>query len=185
LADKAQIRQYADTLRTLLDLAIDPVPDDTGAIVVPEGRILLSGDLPRTDPPTVLLDGGTLLFAPYAAHIRQLLDQTDHYLANAPDGAPPPSFLPVNFTDHFSAPVLVGPSGGRLDLVDGARAVTVASSIRPADGLPSATLTVSGGPDLILDRASLSPAIDLRGDATLADLLPSGPIRNRAPFSSP
>lgn len=161
-SDKATIRQYVAARRPLLDLAIDATPDDRNIIVVPEGRILLSGDISRVGPPpTVLLDGGTLLFAPFAAHLWQILfDQTDYYLENAPDNAPPPSFLPIRHNEDFPFPILVGPSGGRIELIDDDSSISVTGPVRPADGLPSATLHIP--PDASpLDFTSLDPRIRL------------------------
>jgi hypothetical protein len=182
---KEWVRRYREGLEALCARAIDPGPHDD-PIRVGAGEILLSGDIPRTGhPPAVALDGGTLVFAPFKRELRSLCEQCAWYLENAPDGASRlPDFLPAKINDLFASPVVVGAGGGRFETLEaalgvaaseallgperaweekatGARSVVITGPIRPADGLESARLVLSGGDRLSLDRAALDPRVNL------------------------
>jgi len=161
------VRRYAEALRSLLDRAEEPVPGADAPLRVGEGRVLLSGDLPRNAPPAVLLDGGTLLVSPSRSALRDIVSRCARFLETAPGDAPLPAFLPALSRETVSAPLLVGAAGGGVDALDTALGIDFPASlpraarsrewrdeadcdllftgpVRPADGLGTAVLRIGG-----------------------------------------
>ena len=179
---KKWTRQYADGLKDLLAKVLDaPAPDGRGRIVVPEGKVLLSGDIPESaegDAVEIVLDGGALYFSPPAGELKGIVEECEDFIANAPDGASsPPSLLPT-LRALFMHTVAVTRKGGHLDSVDGEIAALVAGKITCADGVDDATLSVFGFTSITLNRSSLDPRLKITGAGRIADISPGGSVRN-------
>ena len=177
-------RQYADNLRKRLAAVLpNPAPDSENRIVVPAGSLLLSGDIPSAaNPPTIVLDGGTLLFSPGIGALREIAGRCDRFLSEAPDTATgTPDVLPAR-REWLANPILVTARGGFLDTADGEIHAFVTNSVRLASGAESATLDVFGFSSIILDRNRLDPELSVTGCGSVADFLPDGRVRNRRWF---
>jgi serine/threonine protein kinase len=153
LSAKTWVRRYAKALQSLLDRAVEPVPDAENRIRVGEGQVVLSGDIERgEDGPAVLLDGGMLLVSPSRAELHEIAAKCAQYLETAPDGAPLPDFLPAISRDTVSAPIFVGADGGELGAWDTAIGIVFPDSL-PRASQPSPA--DAGGDEWIDEGAAL------------------------------
>ena len=184
---KGWTRQVSASLRGILSAALrDPAPDAENRIVVPEGAILLSGDLPpvKGEPPVIVLDGGYLRFSPGSDVLLEDLKRCERFLSDAPDDATePPPVLPPR-KEWFASPVLVTSRGGRLDVADGEIQAYVTNAVRRAPGVESATLDVFGFSAIVIERRLLDPGLSVMGAGSVAEFLPDGRYRARRWFDS-
>ena len=182
---KSWTRKVAASLRELLSAAMrDPAPDADNRIVVPEGAILLSGDLPpaTADPPVIVLDGGTLRFSPGSDVLQEDIERCERFLADAPDDATAtPPVLPPR-KEWFASPVLVTARGGHLDVADGDITAYVTNAVRRAPGVDSSTLHVFGFSAVVIERRLRDPGLSVTGVGSVAEFLPDGRVRNRRWF---
>ncbi len=174
--------QYVDTLQSTLEKVVaSPELNHSGCVMVPEGKILLSGDIP-IDTMEIRLDGGTLLFSPPAAELRSLLAKCKDFIANAPDDAPFPDGILPTKKEWLKVPVSVTVRGGYFDVADGEIQAVVTGPVRKADGTESATLHVFGFSSIVLNRATLDSELEIRGAGQVADIHADGRIGNRRWF---
>ena len=179
-------RQVAATLRAELANVIEnPVPDAGNRIVVPAGKVLLSGDIaPSADPPTVVLDGGSLHFSHGAAVLRSCIERCDRFVAEAVDPVPETPFPQVLLSrkESFRNPIAVTGNGGHLDHGDDAFA-TLVGPIALAPGTASGVLDVFGLSEIVIDRRALVDSrLAVTGCGQIADVQPDGSVRNRRWF---
>lgn len=185
--NKQWARQYADHLNVQLAKALAaPVPDSHGRIVVPEGKILLSGDIPDSTDDSeieIVLDGGSLVFAPAADKLKEIAGAWEDFIANAPEDATPPSLRP-KMRVFFRHNITVTGKGGHLDSADGEITALVAGMVFCSDETDNATLSVFGLSSITLNRSSIDPRLRLTGACRIADIGPDGKIRNLRWFES-
>jgi hypothetical protein len=178
---KAWARQYADGLCDLLAISMpDPRPDASGRITVPDGRILLSGDIPEATGDgglEIALDGGTLYFSPSSETLKGIVAECEDFIANAPDGASTPETLQPDLTVLFDIPIVVTARGGRLESADGKINALVAGRIACEDGADHATLSVFGLSSITLNRSSIDPRLSIAGMGRVADIGLDGSVR--------
>lgn len=186
--NKQWARQYADNIKGQIARALaSPIPDSQGRIIVPEGKILFSGDIPDSagDPEIkIVLDGGSLVFAPSASRMNEIVDECEDFIANAPEDAPSPSTILPKVRVLFKHPIAVTGKGGHLDSADGEITALVAGEIACADGMDETTLSVFGLSSITLNRSSIDPRLRLTGACRIADIGPDGKIRNLRWFES-
>ena len=177
-------RQYAESLREILDKAIDaPKPDEAGRIFVREGQIILSGDIQNNGHiEEIVLDGGELRFSPSAEYLRDIVARCEDFAANAADGEKSPEDLLPTMRVHFYKPISVTERGGHLDTADGEITALLSGPVRRADGVDKATLKVFGFSSIIIDRAGLDPGLRITGAGQIADIGFGGALRNRRWF---
>ena len=177
-------RQYAESLREILDKAIDaPKPDEAGRIFVREGQIILSGDIQNNGHiEEIVLDGGELRFSPSAEYLRDIVARFVDFAANAADGEKSPEDLLPTMRVHFYKPISVTERGGHLDTADGEITALLSGPVRRADGVDKATLKVFGFSSIIIDRAGLDPGLRITGAGQIADIGFGGALRNRRWF---
>ena len=181
---KEWARQYANGLMNLLAQALKaPVPDSEGRLVVPDGKVLLSGDIPESSQNAeIVLDGGILRFSPSAKELEKIVGRCEDFIANAPDGVPvPEDFLPT-IRGRFVQPIAVTAKGGKLDTADGEISVFVVGPVACDESADGATLTIFGFSAIILNRDSLDPRLKITGSGQIAELGADGRIIRRRWF---
>ena len=181
---KEWARHYADGLTNLLAKTLKaPAPDSEGRIVVPDGKVLLSGDIPESSQNAkIVLNGGGLRFSPSAKALEKIVGRCEDFIANAPDGVPvPEDFLPT-IRGRFVQPIAVTAKGGELDTADGEISVFVVGPVACDDNADGATLNIMGFSAFILNRDSLDPRLKITGSGQIAELGADGRIIRRRWF---
>ena len=182
--NKGWVLQYITSLRKSIESAMDaPMPDGEGRMVVHEGEVLLSGDISFSGKITeIVLDGGEVVFSPSAEQLRGILARCEDFIANAPDDAAMPEDLLPTWRERIDFPIAVTERGGRLDVAEGEITALVAGAVRRATGVEEATLDVFGFSAIVLNRATLDPALRITGAGQIADIGKNGSVRNRRWF---
>ena len=181
---KKWARQYANSLTNLLAKVLEPpVLNPEGRIVVPDGKVLLSGDIPESSPNAeIVLDGGVLRFSPSAKALEKIAGRCEDFIANAPDGVPvPEDFLPA-IRGRFVQRIAVTDKGGELNTADGEISVFVAGPVACDENAEGATLKIFGFSEIILNRDSLDPRLKITGCGQIAELGANGRIIRRRWF---
>ena len=178
-------------LATAMDVS---APDADGVVRVPTGRVLLADEIPVSgaDPaPTVLLDGGTLLFGPPRDALQTLARS---WQARAdllretgdPDSDLPPVIRPLNENDvFFPCRVLVTDKGGTLvayDEGDGDGRALVTNVVARAAGVETAKLHCDGFSFLVLNRDLLDEGLTVTGRGSVAEFGADGKCSKRRWF---
>ena len=181
---KEWARQYANSLTNLLAKVLEsPVLSPEGRIVVPDGKVLLSGDIPESSPNAeIVLDGGVLRFSPSAKALEKIAGRCEDFIANAPAGVPvPEDFLPT-IRGRFVQRIAVTAKGGELNTADGVISVFVAGPVACDENTDGATLNIIGFSGIILNRDSLDPRLKIKGCGQIAELGADGRIIRRRWF---
>jgi hypothetical protein len=181
---KEWARQYANSLTNLLAKVLEsPVLNSEGRIVVPDGKVLLSGDIPESSPNAeIVLDGGVLRFSPSAKALEKIAGRCEDFIANAPAGVPvPEDFLPT-IRGRFVQRIAVTAKGGELNTADGVISVFVAGPVACDENADGATLNIIGFSGIILNRDSLDPRLKITGCGQIAELGADGRIIRRRWF---
>lgn len=162
---------------------VNPSCDSSGKIIVPKGKLLFSGDIPSDIPDCeILLDGGTLFFAPSREEVTALAEKFEYFAANAPEDAESPD-LPPSTTIVFSTPVSVSANGGYFNCIEGEMiAPNIVGHVSRADDVTRATLDVFGFSSITLNRKTLDSGLDITGCGRIADISDSGEISNLSWF---
>ncbi len=182
--NKAWVAHYIQGIRSLLKRAcVPPQPDVAGRLRIETGMEVIFGDLPAPEGVSeIVLDGGTIHLAPSSESLRGQIAKCKDFIENASEDASIASDLYVKLNADFPYPLVVTTNGGALVDADGDIKVRVKGPVRCAPGAQGAELAIGGFSSIILNRASIDPALRIKGQGQIADFGAGGVIRNRRWF---
>lgn len=182
--NKAWVAQYIREIRSLLKRAsVPPQLDAAGRIRIATGMEVLFGDIPAPESVSeIVLDGGTIRLAPSSESLLGQIAKCKNFIDNAPEDATITSDLFLELNTDFAYPLVVTTNGGALVEADGDIKVRVKGPVKCAPGAQGAELAIGGFSSIILNRATLDPALRIKGQGQIADFGTGGVIRNRRWF---